>query len=1057
MDFEDDDMADHAPVTEGQSPKRRRQLPAGKEPSQRRVGESKEQRKDRQKKRGRSTEHDTISDKDRAKRQSRPDPEQVLKYEEKHLKDEHETLELETRYQRRHASWGAPSLPRPLFLALRRMYMKKRHERIHAMSLSVVPKKDKFNSELRLRAEFTVSSEGTLFERMLLVEKPSGTALEDETKLQVFDLAKRERITKERVVWESASKGVNSLEGVAHVLEENAQKREQDAESSINEIFLKIFNSVMKEKGGQPRLVTTNIVRVLFRHFSKVLFSNRTVVESDTTVVHINKDVSVVLSKVLEIRVWSVLKQKEASMWMRMFRKWGSYHNVPITRYSAEVEYEGRSPSEHRRMVQRTSRELDDNLKLVYDEENRKRAVTQDKRPGADRGSGGWDICEHWTKGGSYSGYFDPFEDAERVRGVRNHGNFNDVQTAEPAPTKIYLANSLSQHSGAHAHVCHERVTTDGGVESIVERTLDRIYGRKRDRKAEFCVRKVSRKRDRDQSTLSGFLAKNEVLKNAALKLGVQRAGEGNFRDGKAIPYLNNKDNLKSEIRRVLNMAKQSLRSCVLVVVQGGKVVQFKPVTCSREDGRIDRTQALVGTQHVDHFTHYATMEYYPEKYRVQREEEGMRTPEDIVEESSAWWFNGKMVANQESKRYNSMFGRRQEGWSLSQLDRVYEMLGFAEKQGLLSDCVFVVNKRDQPIQPRNLREDIYLSPKEVETYTGKRPDALSNFSWEYLWGRGKFPVPVASFYTGDDMRDVAMPLPQDWDSAVERSWRQHIYVNHSRMMEVRHPSTKSLVKGHAWTRTHPRDGTARVKERVVFRGGLTGMGVRPTNNLRSRFASAAEVLNAKHNPLGTEGGRRILPELDVGIVGWRWRDVLAPETQVRGESRVIAKLEHVVPSEHRRFWDLKPFETLGEQALRAYAVLDIEGNAATNRLGNLLATKMAVIRHVPSTRHGKNWLFYVHLSDLHKGYQTLEESTFCVGHDPVAFHTPREESKPVEKDEVYLSLARDLPQAHSVDEYTKKGEKGYRFSRKALHPLTIAQYWGELTHAFSLMYLEKQ
>jgi len=150
------------------------------------------------------------------------------------------------------------------------------------------------------------------------------------------------------------------------------------------------------------------------------------------------------------------------------------------------------------------------------------------------------------------------------------------------------------------------------------------------------------------------------------------------------------------------------------------------------------------------------------------------------------WWSNGWTLCGDAVS---------DQLWTDNGVCAILNMIMSACQDGIMSDCDFIINKRDSAV----VRHDRCDALNPMDTY--QDPMRMPNL------------VPVLSLYTGDQFADVAMPLPVDWQRL-----------------------TRGTFKGQ-----RPQACAARPKEVpwetkadcAVFRGSLTGTGGCPLTNQR--------------------------------------------------------------------------------------------------------------------------------------------------------------------------------------------------------------------------------
>lgn len=151
------------------------------------------------------------------------------------------------------------------------------------------------------------------------------------------------------------------------------------------------------------------------------------------------------------------------------------------------------------------------------------------------------------------------------------------------------------------------------------------------------------------------------------------------------------------------------------------------------------------------------------------------------------WWANGwTLCGDKVSDQY----------WGDQGVCAIQNMILTACNHGIVSDCDFIINKRDSACVRRDKCDA--LNPIDAFQTPLHRPFRL---------------IPVLSLYTGDQFSDVAMPLPCDWQ----------------RMMKCYYQAQRPV----AYTAVADYVDWGSKRDCAVFRGGLTGTGASPLTNQR--------------------------------------------------------------------------------------------------------------------------------------------------------------------------------------------------------------------------------
>ena len=153
---------------------------------------------------------------------------------------------------------------------------------------------------------------------------------------------------------------------------------------------------------------------------------------------------------------------------------------------------------------------------------------------------------------------------------------------------------------------------------------------------------------------------------------------------------------------------------------------------------------------------------------------------------AAQWWANGWTLCGDKVS---------DQLWSDSGVCAILHMLLTACQESTLSDCDFIINKKDSAVVRRDQCDA--LNPLDPYQAPRHRPPL----------------VPVLSLYTGSQFADIAMPLPVDWHRLAQGAFH------------AQHP--QSPVK-------KPRNVPWQEKrDCAVFRGSLTGTGSCAATNQR--------------------------------------------------------------------------------------------------------------------------------------------------------------------------------------------------------------------------------
>ena len=252
------------------------------------------------------------------------------------------------------------------------------------------------------------------------------------------------------------------------------------------------------------------------------------------------------------------------------------------------------------------------------------------------------------------------------------------------------------------------------------------------------------------------------------------------------------------------------------------------------------------------------------------------------------WWLNGGVVCN---VMPDCVWG---SSYNKELLDMIQQTASAAVAMGNpLPDAVFFLNKRDYPVVPANRHASPY------QRFTGPVAEAP---------GPGAHLV-VFSFYTGANVADVPMPIPDDWAVGSKDKCEQWAALRESAPFLGRRPA-------------------------AVFRGSATGGGHR------------ARLVAMRDAP-----GGRDLVDFALTSVNARDRVQYDPVTDTMA-----------VAWEHKKDYShlLGAPMTLQDQAACFRYIVYMDGHSAAARYGTLMHTGCTILR-VQSGQTldcGHLWLF---------------------------------------------------------------------------------------------------
>lgn len=172
------------------------------------------------------------------------------------------------------------------------------------------------------------------------------------------------------------------------------------------------------------------------------------------------------------------------------------------------------------------------------------------------------------------------------------------------------------------------------------------------------------------------------------------------------------------------------------------------------------------------------------------------------------WWANGWTLCGD----YVSP-----QLWGDQGVCAIQNMLMVACAQGVMSDCDFIINKRDSAC----VRLDGCDAMNPLDGYQHPEPRPAL--------------VPILSLYSGDQFADLVMPLPSDW----ERLSRGTFHAQNPQ---------------DPWTKPSAVDWLSK-RDTAVFRGSLTGTGGHAGTNQRLALLGMHDGVNL--DVLGTGLNRR--------------------------------------------------------------------------------------------------------------------------------------------------------------------------------------------------------
>lgn len=153
---------------------------------------------------------------------------------------------------------------------------------------------------------------------------------------------------------------------------------------------------------------------------------------------------------------------------------------------------------------------------------------------------------------------------------------------------------------------------------------------------------------------------------------------------------------------------------------------------------------------------------------------------------AARWWANGWTLCGDKIS---------DQLWSDTGVCAILHMLMTACQEKTMSDCSFIINKRDSAVVRRDGCDA--LNPLDAYQVPMRRPNL----------------VPILSLYTGDQFADIAMPLPVDWHRLTQGAFNG----------QCPQPCV-SVPRDVPWSKK---------QNCAVFRGSMTGAGGRVHTNQR--------------------------------------------------------------------------------------------------------------------------------------------------------------------------------------------------------------------------------
>lgn len=322
------------------------------------------------------------------------------------------------------------------------------------------------------------------------------------------------------------------------------------------------------------------------------------------------------------------------------------------------------------------------------------------------------------------------------------------------------------------------------------------------------------------------------------------------------------------------------MRCGVFVKIVDQKVVMFTPFVNPEYTNRwVSLSQSSVE-------------EYYAKKARLCK-----RPVTRIHLPVNKWWANSYVVCNEPTV----------DVWGGSNLPQLRHMLESVCLFREVPDVEFFLNKRDIP----QIRLD-GTHPQSFMFPVGETP-VVSPFD-------GVVMLPVASGYVSDRFRDVAFPLPVDW----ERACVGQLFPPDA--------SGADIMPQLPWELR---------MSRACFRGSCTGGGTtRETNQRLNLVLLAHEWRNGL---------------LDAALTGWNLRDK---------KSAPDSALGYIVPSDFPSITAGRHnYMPMAQQCHFKYVVY-VDGHSAANRYGALMEAEFVILRVRSVSRLANELWIYPFLED---------------------------------------------------------------------------------------------
>lgn len=306
---------------------------------------------------------------------------------------------------------------------------------------------------------------------------------------------------------------------------------------------------------------------------------------------------------------------------------------------------------------------------------------------------------------------------------------------------------------------------------------------------------------------------------------------------------------------------------------------------------------------------------YYKEK----------RSKEFVIKDMQRWWSNGSLVAN--SHMHIPQGVQWWYDYGFLQLRHMFDELCAHRK---VSDCEFILNKRDYPIG---------------NSFIDGRANNYTNDC-----------IPILSFYSSDKFESINMPLIEDWELASQVSFPKTNIIENRNKDSICKPS----LSNNEFEKIRV-DWSKKINI-AFFRGSATGKGIVPETNQRLKLINIAKSLKT----------------VNAKLTSWNPRDKFV-STDRKGNKvkEGVRMISHIDRSQDYDI-GIHNFVPMTEQLQYKYLIY-VEGHSASNRYSFMMRTGSLILK-VESICDAKDiWFFplledYVHHVPIKSDLSDLEE-----------------------------------------------------------------------------------